>query len=112
MVLGSGRTWPHDFLFLTGFFSDDSGAGVEVAEGVVGVTEAGAGVVKATSTEDGGVMTLSMWSNEVADASKRDGYISPGVDRKDSAGESSNLTVAVVVVVAADGLVAGADWLS
>jgi hypothetical protein len=30
-VFGSGRTWPHDFLFLTGFFSGSAGEAAEAA---------------------------------------------------------------------------------
>ena len=52
----------------------------------------GAGVEAARSVEGGGVIMLSMGSTLVG-TSKRDGYMSPGVERKDSAGESSNLTV-------------------
>ncbi len=64
----------------------DSGAGVEAADA------SGVGV-EATSADDG-VMTLSTGSM-VADVSKRDGYISPGVDKNDSVGEVSNLTAGV-----------------
>ena len=60
-----------------------SGAGVEGLE----VEGTGAGV----EDDGGGVIKLSIGSR-LAELSKSDGYISPGAERKDSAGESSNLT--------------------
>lgn len=77
LVLGSGRTWPHDFLFLV-FFSPDSGP-----PGVGGM-----------STEESGVM-MSCEPSTDPQVSKREVYISSGQDMKDSAGEASNLTVGV-----------------
>lgn len=80
--MGSGRTWPHDFRFLVGFFSEFSGAGEEAASD---------GVPLSSLVYDGGVMMLSMEFNAEV-VSKREGYMSPGTDINDSAGEASNLT--------------------
>lgn len=82
MVLGSGRTWPHDFRFFVGFFSELSGAGEHEASDAVSLS---------SLANEGGVMMLS---NEfiVEDVAKREGYMSPGTDINDSAGEASNLT--------------------
>lgn len=101
MVFGSGRTWPHDFLFLTGFFSVVSEVVGTVASGVAAGVEAGTAGVETRSVEAGGVMILST-GFIVGDVSNRDGYISPGVDKKDSAGDVSNLT---------EGVDMGGTWL-
>jgi len=81
---------------LTGFFSVVSEVVAAVASGVGVVAGVVAGIAGAEteSVEAGGVMILST-GFIVADVSKRDGYISPGVDRKDSAGDVSNLTEGV-----------------
>lgn len=101
MVLGSGSTWPHDFLFLTGFLSDDEadseGVGVVLSSSASGDCS---GMTDRrdssfSSTKEGGVI-ISMGFIVVAtedgvDTAKRDVKLSPGADRKDSAGEASNL---------------------
>lgn len=47
--MGSGRTWPHDFLFLTGLLSDDEGPGVcDEGSGVYMLGGEGEGVVYGT----------------------------------------------------------------
>lgn len=106
MVLGSGRTWPHDFRFFTGFFSDAGVDGavvsvvsVEVGTFVgeaVGERAANAIVSGLDSAEKGGGVIMSMgfivFVEDVPDVVNNDGYISPGVERKDSAGDASNFT--------------------
>lgn len=108
-VLGSGRTCPHDFRFFTGFFSvagvDAESTGVaNRSPGVDGFDEASADAVvpemkRATSCFDsagreGGVITAvgSVVGAEEACVENKEGYISPGADRSDSAGDGSNLT--------------------
>jgi hypothetical protein len=87
LVLGSGRTCPHDFLFLAGFFSgeDVSGRGTASPESadISGLL---------SSANDWGDMISCGFMVSVADgASKRGGYMSSGAERKDSAGDPSNL---------------------
>lgn len=93
LVLGSGRTWPHDFLFLVGFLS-------VVEPGVEGVSSGfvarpgragGDNSPLLSSVKDWGVMISSGFIVVAVDEAKRDGYMSPGVERKDSVGEFSNL---------------------
>lgn len=99
LVLGSGRTWPHDFLFLTGFFSGSGvPAVVGAAEGVV--REVWARTVRLVSILRSG---CSSSVNDFGDIMSRgltvvaglepnkEGYISSGVESRDSAGESSYL---------------------
>jgi len=96
--LGSGKTWPHDFLFLVGFLSP-------AAAGVAGVpTDSATGVRvesadtsnEAASAHDLGV--IISWGLSAGDwVPKREGYISSGVERKDSAGECSNLRAGLCV---------------
>jgi hypothetical protein len=85
LVLGSGRTWPQDFLFFVGFLSP-KGPGVPAS--------CENSSMFPSSSYDWGVMMsrgFIVLSAGVEAASKRDGYISLGVERKDSAGEWSNL---------------------
>ena len=103
-VLGSGRTWPHDFRFLAGFFSvlgADPGvisAGVEIdAADPASAVASPAGVEGTTSClgseKEEGVMASmgSIVFGGVAVAENNEGYISPGVESSDSAGDVSNL---------------------
>lgn len=93
MVLGSGRTWPHDFRFLVGFLSVDSAAG--------DVEASSAGESSRVSATDCGVMTSMGFMASSADGVKRGYRSSPGADMKDSAGEFSNLTWGAEVGAAA-----------
>ena len=108
LVLGSGRTWPHDFRFFAGFFSvagvDAESTGVANRSPGVGGIDSGstdtvvAGVERATSCFDsegneGGVITADGFVGaEEACAENKEGYISPGADKSDSAGDGSNLS--------------------
>lgn len=108
-VLGSGRTWPHDFRFLVGFLS-----GLVVDPGVMGSAEEFAGVeidVSDAASPDavapGVEGTTSCFESDKAgviasmgsivfgaevEVENNGGYISPGAESSDSAGEVSNLT--------------------
>lgn len=89
LVLGSGNCCPHDFLFLTGFFS---GAGVPETLGSIEP-------LKLSSSYDCGVMT----SVGLMASLKSGGYAVPGVETKLSAklsaGEFSNLIWVVDSIV-------------
>lgn len=95
--MGSGRTWPHDFRFLVCFFSElvASAAGVAVA-----VASAEAESAAMPDRRSSSAWSRSSFNDEgliISEGSmvalpKSDGYMSPGVDRKDSAGEFSNLS--------------------
>lgn len=88
-VLGSGSCWPHDFLFLTGFFS---GAGVPEMLPFIDPPN-----MLSSSLYDCGVMA---WLGSIS--LKSDGYDVPGVEMKLSArlstGEFSNLMCGVVIL--------------
>lgn len=112
-VLGSGRTWPHDFRFLVGFLS-----GLVVDSGVTGSAEESAGVeadVTDAASPDAvapGVerITSCFESDKVGviasmgsivfgaevEVENNGGYISPGAESSDSVGEVSNLTAGEV----------------
>ncbi len=99
--MGSGSTWPHDFRFLDGFLSVVGVVGVEgVSAGVVATAPASPERTDASAlssaAKDRGVMISSGFivAEAVAAAGvpKREGYMSPGMERKDSAGDASNLT--------------------
>jgi len=98
-VLGSGRTWPHDLRFLTGFFS---GSGVLVVEAGGGVKVVWVSAVRPASIVRSGCLASEAgWGDIISTGltvvvgaglvPKREGYISSGVERRDSAGEPSNL---------------------
>lgn len=58
----------------------------------------GAATVLSSAADDSGVKALSMGSMVEAEAgvtAKSEGYSSPGVDKKDSVGDISNLTSGV-----------------
>lgn len=96
MVLGSGRTWPHDFLFLTGFFSDDecSVAAMSMsssASGDSGMADRRESS-RSSEKESGVIISLGLRVEGIDEESaKSDEKLSPGAERKDSAGEASNL---------------------
>lgn len=99
MVLGSGSTWPHDFLFLTGFFSDEEeSSGAASSRSLSSSMSSCSGITDRrssfSSAYDCGVI-ISMGSMVVAEegveTAKREEKLSPGADRKDSAGDASNL---------------------
>src|SRR3569833_1229664 len=113
-VLGSGRTWPHDFRFLAGRFSAP-GAGVAAASSAAEAARAAAAEAFLSSEKDRGVMITSGFivATEAAglDDPKSGGYISPGMDRKDSAGEFSNLTSGDGVSWSQESILAVFVWL-
>lgn len=104
MVFGSGRTWPQDFRFFVGFLSEP-GANSESSSGLIirspgvggidsGSTDAAMGVERAISCfdsegNDGGVITADGFVEACVE--NKEGYISPGADNSDSAGDGSNL---------------------
>lgn len=108
--MGSGRTWPHDFRFLVGFLSV-----LVVEPGVMGSAKVSPDVeTDATDAASpdadapGVEMTPSCFDSENeegvmasigsivfgagVDVENNEGYISPGAESSDSAGDVSNLT--------------------
>ena len=105
LVFGSGNTCPQDFLFLTGFFSGepDSEVGAGVDSKPARTETSGV-----TSRKDSGLIMSCGLSVDgvVTSVPNSDGYISPGVERRDSVGEFSNLRFGVGVWAAQDSILA------
>ncbi len=108
-VLGSGRTWPHDFLFLEDFFSLAE-PGVDGISGRLRSARSARSVRSDpsafSSPDDLGVIISSGFMVEEAGVeAKSGGYMSLGVDRKDSAGEFSNGRFGDVVVASQESMI-------
>ena len=92
-VLGSGRTWPHDFRFLAVFFSGPGdGDGVDTPSSCLTL---GSDEGIWSSVKDLGVIISIGFMVEVAlgvVTSNSDVKLSPGIDIRDSAGECWNLS--------------------
>lgn len=94
LVLGSGRTWPHDFLFFVGFFSPAPGSGVDdVASRLPADCEALSLWQSSPCVDSGVIMSRGFMVDGRGELPKRLGYSPPGVDMNDSVGECSNLTL-------------------
>lgn len=91
MVLGSGRTWPHDFLFFVCFFSPAPGSGVDDAASRSPAECEELSLWYSSPLVDSGVMmSLGFMVDDRGELPKRLGYSPPGVDMNDSVGEGSN----------------------
>ncbi len=96
MVFGSGSTWPHDFLFLVCL---RSGSGVPATEELVCVRDvrpasmvrSGWSSSSSSLRDSGDIISRGLTVVGEALVPKSEGYISSGVESRDSVGEPSNL---------------------